>query len=73
MLEKIKMFPLMVYLTVTNYINDLKNDERGSSPVVDTILLVLVAVLAVVLVWGWLSGWLQDLFSQITGEAGKIK
>ena len=73
MLEKIKMFPLMVYLTVTNYINDLKNDERGSSPVVDTILLVLVAVLAVVLVWGWLSGWLQDLFGQITGEAGKIK
>ena len=73
MLEKIKMFPLMVYLTVTNYINDLKNDERGSSPVVDTILLVLVAVLAVVLVWGWLSGWLQDLFNQITGEAGKIK
>lgn len=73
MLEKIKMIPLMVYLTVTNFIEDLKKDEKGASPVVDTILLILVAVLAVVLVWGWMSGWLSELFSQITGEAAKIK
>ena len=46
MLEKIKMLPLMAYLAVHNFVEDLKNDEKGSSPVVDTVLLILVAVLA---------------------------
>lgn len=65
MLQKIKMLPLMAYLAVHNYIEDLKNDEKGSSPVVDTVLLILVAVLAVVLVWSFLQGWLQELIQRI--------
>lgn len=67
MLEKIKMFPLMAYLAVHNFVEDLKKEEKGSSPVVDTILLVLVAVLAVGLVWGWLSGWLGEVWDRIVG------
>ena len=50
----------------------LKNDERGLSGVVVAILLILVAVLAIVLIWGFLSGWLQELWEQITGRAGGI-
>ena len=68
MLEKIKMLPLMAYLAVHNFVEDLKNDEKGSSPVVDTVLLILVAVLAVVLVWGFLQGWLQELIERIKSE-----
>lgn len=68
MLEKIKMLPLMAYLAVHNFVEDLKNDEKGSSPVVDTALLILVAVLAVGLVWGFLSGFLQDLIERIKSE-----
>ena len=68
MLEKIKMLPLMAYLAVHNFVEDLKNDEKGSSPVVDTVLLILVAVLAVVLVWGFLQGWLQELIERIKRE-----
>lgn len=68
MLEKIKMLPLMAYLAVHNFVEDLKNDEKGSSPVVDTVLLILVAVLAVVLVWGFLQGWLQELIDRIKRE-----
>ncbi len=68
MLEKIKMLPLMAYLAVHNFVEDLKNDEKGSSPGVDTGLLILVAVLAVVLVWGFLQGWLTELIDRIKRE-----
>ena len=50
----------------------LKTDERGLSGVVVAILLILVAVLAIVLIWGFLSGWLQELWERITGSAGGI-
>lgn len=73
MLEKIKMLPFMVYCAMTKAMNDLRDEEKGSSPVVDTVLLILVAVLAVAMVWGWMSGWLQQLWSQITGAADTIK
>ena len=73
MLEKIKMLPFMVYCAMTKAMTDLRDEEKGSSPVVDTVLLILVAVLAVAMVWGWMSGWLQQLWSQITGAADTIK
>ena len=57
---------------VVEFIQELKNDERGLSGVVVAILLILVAVLAIVLIWGFLSGWLQELWEQITGRAGGI-
>ena len=37
-----------------------------------TLLLILVAVLAVVFLWDGLKVWLSSLWTQITGEAGKI-
>lgn len=73
MIEKIKNFPMMLYVAYLNFVEDMKDDERGLSDMVVTILLVLVAVLAVVMIWGWMSGWLSDLWSQISGEAAKIK
>ena len=73
MIEKIKNFPMMLYVAYLNFVEELKDDERGLSDMVVTILLVLVAVLAVVMIWGWMSGWLGDLWSQISGEAAKIK
>ena len=60
------------YQMVSELVKTLKNDERGLSGVVVAILLILVAVLAIVLIWGFLSGWLQDLWDQITGRAGGI-
>jgi len=29
-------------------------------------------VLAIVMIWGFLSGWLAELWDQITGQAGGI-
>ena len=42
------------------------DDEEGLSGVVVAILLILVAVLAIAMIWGALSGWLGDLWDQIT-------
>ena len=64
--------PLAIYFAVAGFIRGLKNDERGLSGVVVAILLILIAVLAIVLIWGFLSGWLQDLWEQITGEADNL-
>lgn len=57
---------------VSEATNSLIADERGLSGVVVAILLILVAVLAIVLIWGFLSGWLAELWEQITGRAGGI-
>ena len=73
MLKTISTFPLTAYLAITGLIRDFKKDERGLSGVVVAILLILIAVLAIVLIWGFLSGWLQELWDNITGQASSIQ
>lgn len=51
----------------------LKEDQRGLSGIVVAVLLILVAVLAVVLLWGNLSEWLDDMWTTITGKASGIQ
>lgn len=76
MLSKLNQMVIATYLTVTGYARglaeDLKNDERGLSGVVVAVLLILVAVLAVVMLWGFLSGWLSDMWDNITSQAESI-
>ena len=67
MLQKISMLPITVYLAFTGFIHELKNDERGLSGVVVAVLLILVAVLAVAAIWGFLSGYLEELWERIRG------
>lgn len=72
MRQKISAFPLMAYLAVTGFFRELKNDERGLSGIVVAVLLILVAVLAVVMIWGFLSGWIQDLWEKIMNQGNSI-
>ena len=72
MLVKVSAIPLAMYLAFTGFIRELKKDERGLSGVVVAILLILIAVLAVVLIWGFLSGWLKELWDRITGETANL-
>lgn len=51
---------------VSEAVAELKSDERGLSGVVVAILLILVAVLAVVLVWTFLGDYLKGVFDRIT-------
>ena len=72
MLRKIYAWHMVAYLAITGLVRDLKRDERGLSGVVVAILLILIAVLAIVLIWGFLSGWLAELWENITGKAGEL-
>ncbi len=69
MLKKLNDLSTLGYAKLRAFFMGLKNDERGLSGVVVAVLLILVAVLAVVLIWGFLSGWLQRLFNQIINKA----
>ncbi len=51
----------------------LKDDERGLSGIVVAVLLILIAVLAAVMLWGSLSGWLGDMWDRITGAESQIQ
>ena len=51
----------------------LKEDERGLSGIVVAVLLILVAVLAVVLLWDLLEQWIGNLWTTITGTADGIR
>ena len=68
---------IATYLTVTGYVKglaeDIKNDERGLSGVVVAVLLILVAVLAVVMLWTFLGEWIGTMWENITSNADKIK
>jgi len=57
---------------IKGFFQSLIKDERGLSGVVVAILLILVAVLAIVIIWVFLSDWLAELWEQITGSAGAI-
>lgn len=69
MRKKLADMSSAAYLAFTGFVQALKKDERGLSGVVVAILLILVAVLAIALIWGFLSGWLEELFNRIKGEA----
>ncbi len=72
MLNRLNDLSVKGYLKVKSFFRDLNNDERGLSGVVVAVLLILVAVLAIVLIWGALSGWLKELWDKITGAAVDI-
>ena len=73
MLKKLSNLPFFAYIRINDLIQNLKKDERGLSGVVVAILLILVAVLAVVLIWGFLSGWLRTVWDNIVGQAAGIQ
>ncbi|MDC0700742.1 hypothetical protein [Clostridium sp. D33t1_170424_F3] len=72
MLKKLNKASIAAYLHVAEFFRKLKEDERGVDGIVVAVLLVLVAVLAVVALWGSMSGWLEDMWGNITSEASKI-
>ena len=50
-------------------VKHLKDDERGLSGVVVAVLLILVAVLAVALLWGGLKDWITKMWDIIIGKS----
>ena len=73
MWRRISEFFYTAPLAIIGPVRAFKRDERGLSGVVVAILLILVAVLAIVLIWGFLSGLIRDLWEQITGNVRSIR
>lgn len=69
MLTFLDQLVMRAYFNMCGFFAELRDDERGLSGVVVAVLLILVAVLAVVLIWGFLSGWLQELWERIIEES----
>jgi len=67
MMKKANEMSVAAYMMLTNFVNDLKNDERGLSGVVVAVLLILIAVLAVAFIWGGLGTYLRDTWNRIIG------
>ena len=68
MLKFITGFPMSAYNAFCGFVRDIRKDERGLSGVVVAILLILVAVLAIVLIWGFLSGWITELWDHVVAS-----
>lgn len=72
MLSKLNELSIAAYLTVTSFLQDFKKDERGLSDAVTAVLLILVAVLAVVMIWNFLGEWIGDMWAKIIGKSNGI-
>lgn len=55
-----------------NFIDSFKNDERGVSAIVATVLLILIVVLLAAVFWKYISQWFEDTWTKITGKANEI-
>lgn len=70
--QKFRDFPLAAYFAIAGLARELRDDERGLE-VVQVVLIILVGVLLVVALWGSLSGWLSELWGNITGAGEAIQ
>ncbi len=76
MVRKANQLMIAAYFSVTGYAKRLKNelmsDERGLSGVVVAVLLILIAVLAVVMLWGSLKEFLKKMWDLVTDKEGSF-
>lgn len=55
-----------------NFIDSFKEDERGVSAFVATVLLILIVVALTAIFWQYISGWFEATWQKITGKADTI-
>lgn len=72
MIKAMNRWMTKAYLGFTGFARDLKEDERGLSGVVVAVLLILVAVLAVTLLWSLLKDQLTTWWTNIVGKSNQI-
>ena len=65
MLNRLDRLYIQAQIKKRMFIENFKNDESGVSNFVATVLLILMVVLIGGAVWGFLSGYFSELFSNI--------
>ena len=73
MLQKMDMLIETGKLKAKRALRSFMQDERGLSGVVVAVLLILVAVLAVVLLWDYLDKWIEEMWTKISGKADGLE
>lgn len=73
MLKKLNTWMTGAFIKGKMAVEEFKSDERGLSGVVVAVLLILVAVLAVVALWGSLSEWLSDMWDRIVNGGSALE
>lgn len=51
---------------------EFESDERGVSSVVATVLLIVIVVALAAILWAWLKGYFNDLFTGIEADTDTI-
>jgi len=54
-------------------IKEIMDDQRGVSPIVASVLIILIAVMLAVLVSDGLKAWIEDLFIQFRNSTNSIR
>lgn len=49
------------------FIAEFENDNRGVSNIVATVILIVIVVLLAAALWGFLSGFFNEMFEKIKG------
>lgn len=68
MLNALDSFIICTKFRIMNFIEDFKQEERGVSAFVATILLILIAVLLSAMFWDKLREWFEMLWEKIFGS-----
>ena len=68
MVEKIRYGVLFGIVTAQDFIRDFKNDEKGVSGVVVTVLLLLLAIILIAIFWDGINALVTNLWNQIRGD-----
>lgn len=66
--QKIDAFLFNLQYGVKNFVND----ERGVSPIIATVLTILIAVLLAVIFWDYIKTWIDAIWAKITAGSNKI-
>lgn len=59
-------------IRITNFVNELRNDETGVSNFVATILLIVIVVALCALFWSLIKDWFIEQWEKIVNKSGTV-
>lgn len=72
MLEMLEDFLILTKIQMCNFIEELRDDERGVSNIVATVILILIVVLLAALFWGKLKEYFEGLWTRVSSTSDGI-
>ncbi|MEG1752675.1 MAG: archaellin/type IV pilin N-terminal domain-containing protein [Christensenella sp.] len=70
--QKIDAATFKLFMKQKAFIEELKSDERGVSPIVATVLVILIAVVLAALFSGYLRTWFEGVWEKINGATNSF-